>query len=232
MNNQLTQKDIDRMQEEIDHRKLVLRPQLLEEVKETRAHGDLSENFEYHAAKRAKNQNESRIRFLERMIRTARVIEDTAGEDEAGINKAVTVYIPEDDEEETYTLVSTIREDSLNNLVSVESPIGKALLHHKAGDKVQVRVKNTGVRQGMETIQVYIRRMADKEGPAKTLRAYKQVELKPGEQQMVSIALPRQSFEGWDATTNTMRVVPGKYDVMVGTSSNDNDLQHIAVTIK
>ncbi|MBQ9611296.1 MAG: transcription elongation factor GreA [Lachnospiraceae bacterium] len=140
MNNQLTQKDIDRMQEEIDHRKLVLRPQLLEEVKETRAHGDLSENFEYHAAKRAKNQNESRIRFLERMIRTARVIEDTAGEDEAGINKAVTVYIPEDDEEETYTLVSTIREDSLNNLVSVESPIGKALLHHKAGDKVQVRV--------------------------------------------------------------------------------------------
>ena len=99
-------------------------------------------------------------------------------------------------------------------------------------NKVQVRVKNTGSRQGMETIQVYIRRTADKEGPAKTLRAYKQVELKPGEQQMVSIALPRQSFEGWDATTNTMRVVPGKYDVMVGTSSNDNDLQHIAVTIK
>ena len=140
MNNQLTQKDIERMQEEIDHRKLVLRPQLLEEVKETRAHGDLSENFEYHAAKRAKNQNESRIRFLERMIRTAKVIEDTAAEDEAGINKAVTVYIPEDDEEEVYTLVSTIRGDSLNNLVSVESPIGRALLHHKAGDRVQVEV--------------------------------------------------------------------------------------------
>ncbi|MBQ9643380.1 MAG: transcription elongation factor GreA, partial [Lachnospiraceae bacterium] len=76
MNNELTRKDIEDMQAEIDHRKLVLRPQLLEDVKEARAHGDLSENFEYHAAKRAKNQNESRIRFLERMIRTARSIED------------------------------------------------------------------------------------------------------------------------------------------------------------
>ena len=99
MYNKLTENDIQEMEKEIEHRKLVLRPQLLEEVKETRAHGDLSENFEYHAAKREKNRNESRIRFLERMIRTAKVIEDTSADDEVGVGKTVTIYIPEDDEE-------------------------------------------------------------------------------------------------------------------------------------
>ena len=113
---------------------------ILEDVKEARAHGDLSENFEYHAAKRAKNQNESRIRFLERMIRTARIIEDHTAADEAGINKTVTIYVPEDDAEEVYTIVSTIREDSLLGLISVESPLGKALLGHRPGDRVSVRV--------------------------------------------------------------------------------------------
>ncbi|MBP3217073.1 MAG: transcription elongation factor GreA [Lachnospiraceae bacterium] len=140
MNNELTRKDIEDMQAEIDHRKLVLRPQLLEDVKEARAHGDLSENFEYHAAKRAKNQNESRIRFLERMIRTARIIEDHTAADEAGINKRITIYVPEDDVEEVYTIVSTIREDSLLGLISVESPLGKALLGHKPGDRLSVQV--------------------------------------------------------------------------------------------
>lgn len=140
MNNRLTRKDIEEMQAEIDHRKLVERPRLLEEVKETRAQGDLSENFEYHVAKRAKNQNESRIRFLERMIKTARIIDDDAAANEAGINKKVTLYIPEDDVEETYTIVSTMRQDSLKGLISIESPLGKALLHHKEGDTVQVRV--------------------------------------------------------------------------------------------
>ena len=134
MNNKLTRKDIEEMQAEIDHRKLVERPKLLEEVKETRAQGDLSENFEYHVAKRAKNQNESRIRFLERMIKTAQVIEDDTAENEAGINKKITLYIPEDDEEEVYIIVSTMRQDSLKGLISVESPLGKALLHHKVGD--------------------------------------------------------------------------------------------------
>ena len=143
MNNQLTQKDIDDMQAEIDHRKLVLRPQLLEEVKETRAHGDLSENFEYHAAKQAKNKNESRIRFLERMIKTAHIIPDETAAGEAGINKTVTLYIPEDDCEETYTIVSTIRGNSLSGLISVESPLGKALKGHKAGDTITVRVNDT-----------------------------------------------------------------------------------------
>ena len=101
-----------------------------------------------------------------------------------------------------------------------------------ANNKVQVRVKNTGSRDGMETLQVYIRNTADKEGPLKTLRAYRQVELKAGEQQTVAIPLPRQSFEGWDAKTNTMRVVPGKYEIMVGNSSADNALQKTIVSIK
>ena len=140
MNNKLTRKDIEEMQAEIDRRKLVERPKLLEEVKETRAQGDLSENFEYHVAKRAKNQNESRIRFLERMIKTAKIIEDDAAENEAGINKKVTLYIPDEDEEEVYTIVSTMRQDSLKGLISVESPLGKALLKHKAGETITVRV--------------------------------------------------------------------------------------------
>jgi len=98
--------------------------------------------------------------------------------------------------------------------------------------KVSVSVKNTGVREGLETVQVYVRRPADKEGPLKTLRAYRQVQLKPGEQQTVTIALPRSAFEGWDAQTNTMRVVPGQYEVMVGSSSADNNLKKIKATIK
>ena len=140
MNNELTRKDIEEMQAEIDRRKLVERPRLLEEVKETRAQGDLSENFEYHVAKRAKNQNESRIRFLERMIKTAKIIDDDTAENEAGINKKVTLYIPEDDVEEVYTIVSTMRQNSLKGLISVESPLGKALQHHKTGDTITVRV--------------------------------------------------------------------------------------------
>lgn len=142
MYNKLTENDIEEMEKEIEHRKLVLRPQLLEDVKEARAHGDLSENFEYHAAKREKNRNESRIRFLERMIRTANVIDDTSAEDEVGVDKTVTIYIPEEDEEETYTIVSTMRQDSIHGLISVESPLGRSLLGHRAGDTVRVRVND------------------------------------------------------------------------------------------
>ena len=142
MKNKLTRKDIEEMQKEIEYRRLVVRREVLEEVKETRAQGDLSENFEYHAAKHFKNKNESRIRFLERMIRTADIIEESASAEEVSINKRVTIYLPEDDEEESYTLVSTIRGDSLRNLISVESPLGKALLGHRAGDRVQVQVRD------------------------------------------------------------------------------------------
>ena len=143
MFDRLTQSDIDKMEQEVEHRKLVLRPQLLVDVKDARAHGDLSENFEYKAAKKAKNQNESRIRYLEKMIKTAHVIEDTSADDEVGINNQVTVWFEEDQEEETYKIVTTVRGDSLNNLISIESPLGKALMHHKEGDRVEVKVNET-----------------------------------------------------------------------------------------
>ena len=140
MHNELTQKDLQLMREELDHRRIVLRPQLLEAVKEARAHGDLSENFEYHAAKKDKNQNESRIRYLERMIKTAVIVSDESAEDEVGMNNTVEVYFEEDDLVEKYKLVTTVRGNSLEGLISTESPLGKALLGHKAGDRVYVEV--------------------------------------------------------------------------------------------
>lgn len=143
MFNELTKSDIKKMQEEIEYRKCVVRKEALEDVKDARAHGDLSENFEYHAAKKVKNQNEGRIRYLERMIRTAVVIEDDSAADEIGINDTVEILIVEDDEIETYKLVTTVRGDSLNGLISVESPMGKALRGHKVGDKVSVKVNET-----------------------------------------------------------------------------------------
>lgn len=142
MYNQLTQKDIQAMQAEIEERKLVIRPKLLEDVKEARAHGDLSENFEYYAAKREKNKNESRIRFLERMIKTAEIIPDDSAEDEIGMNNTVEVEFEEDGSVETYKIVTTMRGNSLEGLVSVESPIGKALMGHKVGDRVYVQVND------------------------------------------------------------------------------------------
>ena len=142
MNNELTQKDIEDMEAEIEHRKVVVRKELLEHVKEARAHGDLSENFEYYAAKKAKNQNESRIRFLERMIKTAKVIDDTAQEDEVGVNKTVTLRMEDDGSVESYKIVTTMRKNSLKGLISIESPLGKQLLGHKAGDRVTIKVSD------------------------------------------------------------------------------------------
>ncbi len=140
MHNQLTKKDIEKMEAEIEERKLVERPKLLEAVKEARAQGDLSENFEYYAAKREKNRNESRIRFLERMIKTADIISDESKEDEVGMNNTVKVLFEEDGSTETYRLVTAMRCNSLEGLVSVESPIGKALLGHRVGERVEVQV--------------------------------------------------------------------------------------------
>ena len=114
----------------------------IEAVKEARAQGDLSENFEYHAAKKDKNQNESRIRYLEKMIKTAKIISTDSAEDEVGMNNTVTVYFEEDDEEEVYKIVTTVRGNSLKNLISNESPLGKALLGHRVGDRVEVRVND------------------------------------------------------------------------------------------
>ena len=140
MHDELTRKDIERMEKEIEYRKLVVRKEALEAVKEARAHGDLSENFEYHASKKDKNQNESRIRYLERMIKTAVIVSDDSKSDEVGINNTVEVYFEDDDETETFTLVTTVRGNSLKGLISTESPIGKAILGHKAGDRVFVEI--------------------------------------------------------------------------------------------
>lgn len=139
----LTPSDIKRMEEEIEYRRLVVRPQALEDVKTARAHGDLSENFEYHAAKKVKNQNESRIRYLERMIRTAKVISEDSAADEVGINNTVTVAFLDDGTEETYKIVTTVRGNSLEGLISNESPLGKALLGKKTGDVVHVQVNES-----------------------------------------------------------------------------------------
>ena len=142
MGEKLTKIDYKKIEEEIEYRKVILRKELLEDVKEARAHGDLSENFEYHAAKKEKNINESRIRYLERMLKTAEVIEDESKDDEIGINNIVDLYIEEDDEVETYHLVTSVRGNSLEGRISIESPLGKAILGHKVGDRVFVKVND------------------------------------------------------------------------------------------
>lgn len=153
--NQLTQKDIDAMKAEIEYRKVVVRKELLEDVKKARAHGDLSENFEYHAAKKEKNRNESRIRYLERMIKTAEVISDESKDDEIGLNKIVELYFEDEDDVETYKIVTTVRGNSLQGLVSTESPIGKALLGHKVGDKVWIPINaNAGYYVVVKSIKI------------------------------------------------------------------------------
>ena len=140
---QLTKSDVEKIEAEIEERKLVIRPKLIGEVQEARAQGDLSENFEYYAAKKAKNENEGRIRYLERMLKTAKVISDSSADDEVGINNTVTLYFEEDDEEQTYKVVTSIRGNSLENRISNESPIGKAIIGHKVGDRVSVRVNES-----------------------------------------------------------------------------------------
>lgn len=140
MYDELTIKDIEKMKEEIEYRKLVVRKEALEAVKEARSHGDLSENFEYHAAKKDKNQNESRIRYLERMIKTAKIVSEDSREDEVGLNNKVEIYFEEDDLTEEFTIVTTIRGNSLKGLISRESPLGKAIFGHKAGERVEVKV--------------------------------------------------------------------------------------------
>ena len=140
MYDKLTKSDVKKIQEEIEHRKLVVRREAIEAVKEARAHGDLSENFEYHAAKKDKNKTESRIRYLERMLKTAVIVDDTSRDDEVGINNTVEVYCEDDDEVETYRLVTSVRGSSINGLISIESPIGKAILGRRVNDRVYVKV--------------------------------------------------------------------------------------------
>jgi len=142
MHNELTQKDIRLMREELDYRRIQLRPKLLEAVKEARGFGDLSENFEYKAAKQEKNRNESRIRFLENMIRTAVVISDRVDADTVGLYDRVTVYLEDEGDEEIYQVVTTMRQDALHGLISKESPLGKALLGRRVGERFHIQVND------------------------------------------------------------------------------------------
>ena len=139
MGEQLTESDVKKIKEEIEYRKIVVRKKELEAVKEARAQGDLSENFEYYAAKKHKNQNESRIRYLERMLKTASIVSDASRSDEVGMDDIVEVLFEEDNEVEKYKLVTSIRGNSMENRISIESPIGKALRGHRVGDRVVVK---------------------------------------------------------------------------------------------
>ena len=140
MYNELTKTDIQKMQEELDYRCTTLRSKLLEEVKAARAFGDLSENFEYKAAKQEKNRNESRIRYLENIIKTAVIIEDRSGADTAGLYDKVTIWVEDEEEEETWQVVTTVRQDINRGRISKESPVGAALLGTRVGDRVRVQV--------------------------------------------------------------------------------------------
>ena len=155
MAEKLTKGDIEKIQEEIDYRKLEVRPQILKAVQEARAHGDLSENFEYYAARRENGQNNSRIRYLENILRTAEIIEDEAAADEVGLDKLVTVFFEEDKTEENYRIVTAIRGNSRKGLISAESPLGSALMGHRAGDRVEVKIDGGGsyfveIRKGVK----------------------------------------------------------------------------------
>ena len=166
MREKLTQHDVEKIQQEIDQRKLEERPKLIEAVKEARSHGDLSENFEYHAAKREKNQNESRIRYLENLLKNAIVISDASREDEVGLNNTVTLFMEDDDEEEVYKLVTSIRGSSIHNMISTESPLGRAIVRHKVGDRVLVQANET------YSYYVTIRKIENTDDSDDTIRKY------------------------------------------------------------
>ena len=154
MREQLTKSDVKKIQDEIEYRKLVVRKEAIEAVKEARAQGDLSENFEYYAAKKDKNKNESRIRYLERMLKTAVIVSDESREDEVGINNTVKIYFEDEDETEEFKLVTSIRGNSLKGMISTESPIGKAILGHKTGERVLVKInEETGYYVVIREIQ-------------------------------------------------------------------------------
>ena len=143
MHDELTREDIKKMKEELDYRRLELMPGLIEEVKRTRAFGDLSENFEYKAAKQAQNKNRSRIRYLEGMIKSAKIIDDSSATDEVGLFDKVEIYMPEEDDTETIQVVTTVRCDPRKGLISKESPFGRQVLGKKVGDEFTVQVNDS-----------------------------------------------------------------------------------------
>lgn len=143
MYDELTQVDIDKMKAELEHRRLTLRPKLIEDVQTARAFGDLSENYEYKVAKQEKNRNESRIRFLENMIKTAVVLPDAGASDGVQLYDRVTVFLEDEGDTEVYQVVTTMRQDALHGLISKESPLGKALLGRKVGETFHIQVNDT-----------------------------------------------------------------------------------------
>lgn len=138
MHDELTQVDIRKMQEEIDYRTHELRPKLIEDLQTARAFGDLSENYEYKAAKQELRRCDSRIRYLKRMIASAKVISAQSASDAVGLFDRVELYYEEDDETETIELVTTLRQNVFHQCISKESPLGRAIMGHKAGDRVMV----------------------------------------------------------------------------------------------
>lgn len=142
MYNELTEVDIRKMQEEIDYRMCVVRPKCVEDLKTARGFGDLSENYEYKAAKQELRRCDSRLRYLRKMIETAKVIKADSAGDQVGLFDTVEVYFEDDDESETFRIMTTLREDVLQGIISKESPIGKAIMGHRVGDRVLVRVSD------------------------------------------------------------------------------------------
>lgn len=142
MYDELTKVDIDKMKEELEYRIGVIRPKILEEVKFTRSFGDLSENAEYHAAKRERGRNESRIRYLRNMIKTAKIINPESKSDEVGLFDTVEYYVEEDDCIESVRIVTSLRQNSLERLISRESPMGRAIMGKRVGDRVCIKVSD------------------------------------------------------------------------------------------
>jgi len=153
MREKLTRSDIRKIEEELEHRKVVIRKEAAAAIAEAAAQGDRSENFEYHAAKKYRGENESRIRYLERVLKTCIVVSDESAADEVGMNNSVVVWDEDEETEETYRIVTSMRGDMLKNQISIESPLGKALMGHKTGDHVSVRVS------GDYSYEVEIRRI-------------------------------------------------------------------------
>ena len=142
MYDELTKQDIAKMQEEIDYRVQQLRPKLIEDVQTARAFGDLSENFEYKCAKQDKNRNDARIRYLQRMIKTAKVIEEQSADDTAGLYDTVEILMENTGRSRSIQLVTTLRQDALKGWISKESPVGRAVMGHRAGERVYVDMEN------------------------------------------------------------------------------------------
>ena len=246
MNNYLTEDAINILKEEIENRKIIIRKQINEDLKEARAHGDLSENFEYKAAKRERARNESRIRFLERMIKTAIIIKDTTASNEVGLNKYVTVKFLEDNYVQELYIVTTVEADPLEDKISIESPLGKSLFNKLLGNigavfnnagqeggksfaaglsntiNSKFNIKNIGFYKAKEVAEIYISNK-NKEliVPKKELKAFKKVLLDVNESKEIEIKIPLSELSIFACDLYRFVAVNGTYEVLVGSSCLD-----------